>query len=62
MIIKKLGFGWIIEPVTSDQRQALEKIVEGLRDLLCVPTEGGSSPASHLHPLAPTQSMGGEGK
>ena len=60
MIIKKLGFGWIIEPVTSDQRQALEKIVEGLRDLLCVPTEGGSSPASHLHPSDHAQSRDGK--
>jgi len=33
MTIKEHGMGWIIEPDTSDQRQALEKIVEGLREL-----------------------------
>lgn len=60
MIIKEHGLGWIIEPVTSDQRQALEKIIEGLRDLLCVTTEGGSSPASHSHPSAHAQSRGGK--
>jgi hypothetical protein len=33
MIVKEHGMGWIIEPVTSDQRQALELVVEGLRKM-----------------------------
>jgi len=50
MIIKEHGMGWIIEPVTSDQRQALEKVIEGLR-LLC-PNEStvGGSDLAHPYP------------
>ena len=34
MIVKENGMGWIIEPVTSDQAKALEKIIEGLCELI----------------------------
>jgi len=44
MIIKDHGMGWIIEPTTSDEAQALGKLVEGLRFITqSRPVVGGST-------------------
>jgi len=51
MIIKEYGMGWIIEPVTSDEGQALEKIIEGLRRQFPKINTEAFDQANHSHPL-----------
>lgn len=47
MVIKEHGMGWIIEPVTSDQRQALEMIIEGLRLMDPITSTGADVPPTN---------------
>ncbi len=57
MIIEDVTKGWLIEPTTSEEAQALKKIFEGLRELNRF-NRAVFSQASHLPPEDQNQNKG----
>lgn len=52
MIITKHGMGWTIEPITSNQAEALDKVVEALRLQYPLNAVEGGTPQAIRSPLS----------